>query len=58
MGAMVALFYIGAYTKLSDSFTASAHHSQSAGGYVAIVMIYVFAVFYAMSWNGIPWIFW
>lgn len=21
-------------------------------------MIYVFAVFYAISWNGIPWVFW
>lgn len=30
----------------------------TAGGYAAIAMIYIYAVFYAMSWNGIPWIFW
>ncbi|CAH0028134.1 unnamed protein product [Clonostachys rhizophaga] len=57
VGAMVALYYLGAYTKLSHSFSATPKESKDAGAYVAIVMIYTFAVFYAMSWNGIPWIF-
>ncbi|KAI1378559.1 general substrate transporter [Hypoxylon crocopeplum] len=54
-GALVAMFYLGTYSKISGSF----RHAvvQDGGAYVAIVMIYVFAVFYAMSWNGIPWIF-
>ncbi|PVI05541.1 general substrate transporter, partial [Periconia macrospinosa] len=57
-GAAVALYYIGGYTQLSGSFESVETGSQrSAGGYAAIVMIYVFAVFYAMSWNGVPWIF-
>ena len=59
-GASLALFYLGAYSKLSGSFDAGAADAstKSAGAYVAIVMVYTFAVFYAISWNGIPWIFW
>lgn len=59
-GAMTALLYMGAYAKLSGSFEGDGlgEGGRSAGAYVAIVMVYVFAVFYAMSWNGIPWIFW
>lgn len=55
-GAIIAMFYLGAYSKVSGSF----EHTvvQDGGAYVAIVMIYIFAVFYAMSWNGIPWVFW
>ncbi|KAI0836625.1 general substrate transporter [Hypoxylon sp. FL0890] len=54
-GALVAMFYLGGYSKVSGSF----HHTviQDGGAYVAIIMIYVFAIFYAMSWNGIPWVF-
>jgi hypothetical protein len=55
-GALTAMFYLGAYTSISHSFDGKA--KQDAGAYVAILMIYLFAVFYAMSWNGIPWIFW
>lgn len=60
IGAMVSLYYIAAYTKVSNSFSAdaAANTTKNAGAYVAIVTIYIFAVFYAMSWNGIPWIFW
>ncbi|CAH0051734.1 unnamed protein product [Clonostachys solani] len=59
VGAMISLYYIGAYTKVANSFSANAaaNSTKDAAAYVAIVMIYVFAVFYAMSWNGIPWIF-
>jgi sugar porter (SP) family MFS transporter len=56
-GALVAMYYLGAYSKLSGSFSESGA-TRDAGAYVAIVMIYIFAVFYAVSWNGIPWIFW
>ncbi|KAJ3958394.1 hypothetical protein N0V92_005036 [Colletotrichum tropicale] len=58
-GAAIALFYLGAYAKLSGSFEAGqlSAGDRTPGAYVAIVMIYIFAVFYAISWNGIPWIF-
>lgn len=56
VGALVAMYYLGAYTKVSRSFEGQS--KQDGGAYVAIVMIYLFACFYAMSWNGIPWIFW
>lgn len=55
-GAMFAMFYLGVYSKLSGSFHETAN--RDAGAYIAIVMVYLFAVFYAFSWNGIPWIFW
>jgi sugar porter (SP) family MFS transporter len=58
-GAMTALLYIGAFAKVTGSFEGDGDiGGRSPAAYVAIVMIYIFAVFYAMSWNGIPWIFW
>lgn len=56
VGAAIAMFYLGAFSKISGSFEHIV--SKDAGAYIAIVMVYLFAVFYAMSWNGIPWIFW
>ncbi|KAM0337995.1 hypothetical protein ACHAPU_011472 [Fusarium lateritium] len=57
-GAAIALYYLGIYSKLSHSFDAGLTPGEKTpGAYVAIVMIYIFAVFYAISWNGIPWIF-
>lgn len=55
-GAIVAMFYLGGFAKVTNSF--GGHAPKSSGAYVAIVMVYVYSVFYAMSWNGIPWIFW
>lgn len=55
-GALFAMFYLAGYTKVSGSFNGGA--SQDGGAYAAIVMIYLFSIFYAISWNGIPWIFW
>ena len=58
-GAAVALYYLAAFTKLSKCFEIDPDVStnRSPGAYVAIVMVYVFAAFYAISWNDIPWIF-
>ncbi|KAH9221898.1 general substrate transporter [Leptodontidium sp. 2 PMI_412] len=55
VGALFAMYYLAGFSNLSGSFDGKA--KQDAGAYVAIVMIYLFAIFYAMSWNGIPWIF-
>lgn len=55
-GALVSMFYIGAYTHVSNSFAGQAQ--KDGGAYVAMAMIYLFSVFYAISWNGVPWIFW
>ncbi|KAI0006363.1 general substrate transporter [Xylariaceae sp. FL0662B] len=54
-GALVAMFYLAGYSKASGSFDRTV--AQDGGAYVAIVMVYIFAVFYAMSWNGIPWVY-
>lgn len=57
--AGISLWYLDAYTKLFFSFDVSTGNTKkSASAYVTIVMIYPSSVFYAVSWNGIPWIFW
>ncbi len=55
VGASLAMFYIGAFVAVAKPSATSVN--ISAGGYVAIVMIYVFVVFYCASWNGIVWIY-
>lgn len=55
VGAMVAMFYLAGYSKLSGSFEGRA--KQDAGSNAALAMIYLYAIFYGFSWNGIPWIF-
>lgn len=50
------MFYLDSFAKVTGSFYSTA--PKSAASNVAIVMVYVYAVFYAMSWNVIPWIFW
>jgi MFS family permease len=54
VGAAVAMFYLGIYSELSDSF-----HKippKDSGSNAAVAMIYIYAIFYGFSWNGIPWI--
>lgn len=55
-GAIVAMYYLGGYSSLSNSF--NEEPARDGGAYMALIMIYVFAIFYSISWNGIPWIFW
>ena len=56
-GAIMAMYYLGGYTAQSHSFT-SQFVPKDGGAYIAILMIYLFAVFYSLSWNGVPWVFW
>ena len=56
-GAIVALYYLAGYTAQSQSFTSDSV-PKDTGAYIAILMVYVFAVSYGISWNGIPWIYW
>ena len=54
-GAMVSMYYIAGYSHLSGSFEGTA--PSDAGSRTALAMIYLYAIFYGFSWNGIPWIF-
>lgn len=54
-GAAFALYYIAIYSAVSRSFESTP--PRDGGAYFALVAIYLFSVFYAFSWNGIPWIF-
>lgn len=54
-GAMFPMFYLAAYSSLSGAFNGTA--PSDAGGRAALAMIYIYAIFYGFSWNGIPWIF-
>ncbi|KAK7432016.1 hypothetical protein QQZ08_001306 [Neonectria magnoliae] len=55
VGAMVAMYYLAAYSSLSGSFDGTA--PADGGSHTALAMIYLYAIFYGFSWNGIPWIF-
>ncbi|KAJ0109470.1 uncharacterized protein J7T55_000395 [Diaporthe amygdali] len=54
-GAMIAMFYLAAYSSLSGSFKGTP--PPDSGSRTALAMIYIYAIFYGFSWNGIPWIF-
>lgn len=51
----VCFFYLGTYSKISGSFEGTA--KLDGGAYSAIVVIYLYAAAFAMSWNAMPWIF-
>lgn len=55
VGAMISMYYIAGYSHLSGSFEGTA--PSDAGSRTALAMIYLYAIFYGFSWNGIPWIF-
>jgi sugar porter (SP) family MFS transporter len=54
IGAAIPMWYIGAF--IAKAKPSPTDTQQSAGGWVAVVAIYVFVVFYCASWNGIAWI--
>jgi len=54
IGAAVPMWYIGAF--IARAKPSATNAKQSPGGWVAVVAIYVFVVFYCASWNGISWI--
>ncbi|KAJ4301119.1 hypothetical protein N0V90_003209 [Kalmusia sp. IMI 367209] len=56
VGAMIAMFYLAGYSKMSGSFDGKTPPRDS-GSQAALAMIYIYAIFYGFSWNGIPWIF-
>lgn len=54
------MFYIGAYIKVANSgltatTTPGAASNPSAGGYVAIVLVYLYVTFYGLGWSGTCW---
>ncbi|KAJ5768398.1 sugar transporter [Penicillium manginii] len=55
VGAGVAMFYLAIYSQLSQSFDRVP--PSNSGSHAAVAMIYIYAIFYGFSWNGIPWIF-
>lgn len=55
IGAAVAMFYLAIYSQVSKSFDQVP--PSDAGSRTAVAMIYIYAIFYGFSWNGIPWIF-
>ncbi|KAH7031468.1 general substrate transporter [Microdochium trichocladiopsis] len=53
--AGLAMFYLGVYSKVSNSFVSTP--PRDAGANTAVAMVYIYAFFYGCSWNGIPWLF-
>lgn len=50
------MWYIGAYVKIAHPPSTGATHI-TGGGYAAVVMIYVYAVGWCLSYAGVPWIY-
>ncbi|RAO67052.1 uncharacterized protein BHQ10_003064 [Talaromyces amestolkiae] len=55
IGAGFAMFYLAIYSKVSNSLHATP--PRDAGANAAVAMVYIYAVFYGLSWNAIPWLF-
>jgi len=55
IGAGVAMFYLAGYSKVSGSFVGTP--PRDSGANAAVAMVYVYALFYGFSWNGIPWLY-
>lgn len=55
VGAGISMFYLAGYSKVSGSF----EHTPplDSGARAAVAMVYIYALFYGFSWNGIPWLF-
>ena len=50
------MFYLGAFVNTNTAGSTTTSH-KTAGSIVAALAIYVFAVFFSLSWAGIPWIY-
>ena len=55
VGAAIAMFYLAIYSQVSHSFDQLP--PADSGSHAAVAMIYIYAIFYGFSWNGIPFIF-
>lgn len=55
IGAGIAMFYLAGYSQISGSFEKTP--PLDAGSRAAVAMVYIYALFYGFSWNGVPWLF-
>ena len=55
IGAFCCMLYLGIFSTVTNSFVKAP--PKGAGANAAVAMIYLYAIFYGFSWNGIPWIF-
>ena len=53
--AGIAMFYLAGYSKISGSFDHIP--PMDSGARLAVAMVYIYALFYGLSWNGVPWLF-
>ncbi|ORY61590.1 MFS quinate transporter QutD [Pseudomassariella vexata] len=56
VGCLIPMFYLGTYSKISNSFNSSMNEPDT-GGYVAVVMTFLFAISFAVSWLSPPRVF-
>ncbi|KAK6202994.1 high-affinity hexose transporter [Scheffersomyces amazonensis] len=54
----ICMWYIGAYIKIDNpaARVAAGDIKQNAGGRAAQAMLYIWTIFYGISWNGTPWV--
>ena len=54
LGAAIPMWYIGAF--IAKAKPSATEAKQSPGGWVAVAAIYIWVVFFCVSWSGIAWI--
>ncbi|BGP58628.1 hypothetical protein JCM8202_006395 [Rhodotorula sphaerocarpa] len=54
-GGAIAMFAIAAYNNIADPAN-NPSDSLSGGGRAALAFFYIWTAFYAVSWNGTPWV--
>lgn len=54
----ICMWYIGAYIKIANPAArlAAGDTGSTPGGTAAQAMIYIWTIFYGMTWNGTPWV--
>lgn len=54
----ICFYYIGAYIKIADPLArlAAGDTHMDSGGRAAQAMLYIWTIFYGMSWNGTTWV--
>ncbi|KAH0613685.1 uncharacterized protein H6S33_005571 [Morchella sextelata] len=55
-GASLSMWYIGAYI-IAAKVDPDHPQNRNAAAWIGIVMVYIYAMFFSIAWNAIPWIY-
>jgi hypothetical protein len=55
-GCAVSMYIVGGYIAVAKPYLRPAGSSLDGGGVAAVFFLYVWTTFYAVTWNGTPWV--